>query len=211
MPPKSFRVDRTNIKIDDSGLVRCSTHTTLKGYFTVNYGEKYETTEGEDFIKDILMAELKEDYELLTHHVTVAPDSQKMDVFITFTSPKLAESLDGNMFMGQPVFSFSSNPFALEKRFFPIDFTYPAFYHNVITYDIDSGYSVSELPKEIILNASKLEFQRLSFINDDKVVVDSKLLIGEALIAPELYTGVRNLFAEMERANREQVVFVPKK
>ena len=211
MPPQSFRVDRTHIKIDDSGLVRCSTHTTLKGYFTVNYGEEYETAEGESFIKDVMMAELEEDYELLTHQVTITPDSQKMEVFVTYTSPKLAESLDGNLFMGQPVFNFSSNPFALEKRFFPIDFTYPALYHNIVSYELDSGYSVPELPKEINLNASKLEFQRLSFISDDKVVVESKLLISDALIAPELYTGVRNLFAEVERSNREQVVFVPKK
>jgi hypothetical protein len=210
-PPQSYRVDRTHIKLESDGLARCSTHTSLTGYATVDYGEKYEATEPKDFVEDILFEELDDDYELISHSVTVDPNEQKMDAFVVYTSPKLSESLDGNLFFNQPILKFSSNPFKSEKRFFPIDFTYPALYHNIISYEVDTSFVVSEFPEEKHLQSSKLEFQRLSFLNGDNVIVESKLLISEPLIAPEHYPAVKKLFSEMELANHEQVVFVPKK
>lgn len=210
MPPQSYRVDRTLVTLDESGLVHCSTHAILNGYLTVEYGEKYETIEPEKFVKNILMAGLNEDFELVSHQVKVQPDEQKMEAFIVYTSPKLAETMDGNLFLDQPVLKFGTNPFVSEKRFFPIDFTFPALYQSIISYAIDTSFTVSDLPEEKHLQSSKLEYQRLSFINGDQVIVESKLLISEPLIVPELYTGVRRMFSEMELANREQVVFVPK-
>jgi hypothetical protein len=133
-----------------------------------------------------------------------------LEAYFVFTSPKLAETLDGNLFFDLPILEFETNPFTSEKRFFPIDFTFPAQYQNIVSFEMDSGFTISEFPAEKKLLSAKVEFQRSSFVNGDHVIVESKLLIGEALIAPELYPGVRKLFTEMELANREQVVFVPK-
>jgi hypothetical protein len=211
MPPQSYRIDRTHIMLDDENVVRCSTHTTLKGYLTVEYGEEYEVTEPKKFVEDVLLGDLREEFELQSQEITVQPDDQKMEVYMVYTSPKLAETLDGNLFFDLPVLEFGTNPFTAEKRFFPIDFVYPALYQNIVRYTVDSAYAVSEFPEEKRLQSSKVEFHRSSFVDGDMVTVESKLQIGESLIAPEHYPAVRKLFAEIEQAAREQVVFVPKK
>lgn len=208
-PPESDRLDHIYVTIDDSGLVRCSTHTVLTGYFSVYYGDKLEKNDEESFVKDILLGELDADYELISHELNLSIDELKLEATMIYTSPELVEKLDGNLFLSQPNLTFSSNPFVDDKRFFPIDFTFPGFYHTVITYDIDSAFEVTELPPKHELKASSLEYLRQSWMNEDMVTVESKFLISEALLSPATYVRVRNLFEKMEEFNREQVVFAP--
>lgn len=209
-PPQSTRTDEIHVSINDSGQVQCSTHTVLTGYFTVYYGKQLEKRDPEEFVNEIVLADLDAEYDLVSHDVNIDVDQLKLESSITYTSDELMETLDGNLFLGQPNLTFSANPFVDDKRFFPIDFTFPAFYHTVITYDIDTSYSVSEMPEKREMVAASLEFQRQSWLKEDKVTVESKFLIGEALIAPYSYFKVRDLFKEMETSNREQIVFVPK-
>jgi len=207
--PSSYRLDNHYVTIDDSGLVHCSTTITLSGYFTDRYGNQIETTEEKDFIEDVLLADLDVEFDLIDYGIEQKREAQVIEVYVTYTSKGLVETLDGNLFFTQPTLVLNSNPFVDEKRFFPIDFQFPCTYHTKTSYTIPSKYSPADMPKDINSKTSILNFYRVSFVDSFNVTIESRLVISSTLVGPIYYKGIRRIFEEIEQANKEQIVFAP--
>ena len=209
IPPKSYRLDNHYVTIDDSGLVHCSTAITLSGYFTDKYGDQIESSEEEDFIEDVLLADLEAEFDLIDYGIEQKREEQVIEIFATYTSKGLVEILDGNLFFAQPTLVLNTNPFVDEKRFFPIDFQFPCTYHTKTSYSVPSKYSPADMPKDINSKTSILDFHRASFVDSFNVTIESRLVINSALVGPIYYKGIRRIFEEIEQANKEQIVFAP--
>ena len=208
-PPKSYRLDNYYVTIDDSGLVHCSTAITLSGYFTHRYGDQIEANEEEDFIEDVLLADLEAEFDLIDFGIEQKREEQVIEIFATYTSKDLVEVLDGNLFFTQPTLVLNTNPFVDEKRFFPIDFQFPCTYHTKTSYSVSSKYTPVDMPKDINSKTSILNFHRVSFVDSLNVIIESRLVINSTLVGPVYYEGIRRIFEEIEQANKEQIVFAP--
>ncbi|UKM64467.1 DUF3857 and transglutaminase domain-containing protein [Flavobacteriaceae bacterium GSB9] len=94
---------------------------------------------------------------------------------------------------------FSSNPFKLQERTYPIDFGYKDTYFYMFSLKLDENYSVAELPKDYILrlpnNTGQLSFSSKQI--GDNVTVMLKFSFKEAFYAPEYYPYLKEFMAKI--------------
>ena len=102
----------------------------------------------------------------------------------------------------------TSNPFKLEKREYPIDFSYPVTTKYNITITVPTGYEVETLPAQINLtmpdNLGSLKYLISKDDNNIQLVVTEQ--INEAIIAPEYYETLKQFFQKVVEKETEKVV-----
>ena len=103
---------------------------------------------------------------------------------------------------------WSSNPFKLEDRKFPVDFTYPHIYRDIINYTIPEGYVLDEKPEDLImaLPDGKTKFAYRMRVDGNTLQISSTLDIGKSLYTYEEYVSLKEFFAKMVSKQAEKVV-----
>lgn len=103
---------------------------------------------------------------------------------------------------------WSSNPFKLEDRKFPVDFTYPHIYKDIIKYTIPEGYVLDEKPADLIiaLPDGKTKFTYRTRVDGNTIQISSTLDIGKSLYTYDEYVSLKEFFARMVSKQAEKVV-----
>ncbi|MFK7814638.1 MAG: DUF3857 domain-containing protein [Maribacter sp.] len=116
----------------------------------------------------------------------------------------------GDKIYFSPLFhlAMDENPFKLEERNFPIDFTYPWQERRVLNIILPEGYEVTSMPKDINIalvdNQGKFKYQILNNGKSLQVMVDLK--INEAVIGSTQYPDLKELFKNVVEKQTEKVV-----
>ncbi|MFN8355317.1 MAG: DUF3857 domain-containing protein [Spirosomataceae bacterium] len=116
----------------------------------------------------------------------------------------------GNILYLKPMLSegHNENPFKAAERNFPIDFGYQMEETFMATYELPTGYSMAEAPKNVVVNLPN-GGGRFAFVvstQEQKIVVNSRIQLKKALYAAEDYGALREFFDKIVEKHNQQIV-----
>jgi hypothetical protein len=145
------------------------------------------------------------DFELIGIDSVSKPYKENLDVEIS----DYAE-MAGNIISWTPLLydQWSTNPFKLEDRKFPVDFTYPQIYKDIINYTFPEGYVLDEKPADMILSLpdGKTKFTYRMRLVGNTLQISSTLDIGKSMYTYDEYALLKEFFATMVSKQAEKVV-----
>jgi len=116
----------------------------------------------------------------------------------------------GNIISLSPLFNdeWTDNPFKLEDRKFPVDFTYPHYFKDVINYTIPEGYTIDEKPADLVISLpdGKTKFSYRISITGNQLQLLSILDIGKILYINDEYPLLKEFFVKMVNKRGEKIV-----
>ncbi|MBT2161985.1 DUF3857 domain-containing protein [Zobellia barbeyronii] len=116
----------------------------------------------------------------------------------------------GDKIYFSPLFhlAMNENPFKLEKREYPIDFSFPWREKYTVNIAIPEGYKITSLPESanmtMVDNIGGFQYQVLDNGTAVQLRVDVK--INQAVIAASYYNGLKELFKNIVEKQTEKVV-----
>jgi len=116
----------------------------------------------------------------------------------------------GNLLMIHPLLSeqVKENPFKIDERKFPIDYSYNHSYTYSAQFEIPQGYQVETLPKaqSIALPERHMLFAYSVVANGNTVQVIRRFLINQSLFLPEEYKSLQEFYNQMVAKEAEVIV-----
>jgi len=105
-------------------------------------------------------------------------------------------------------YSKINNPFKLEERNFPIDFSYKEINMYSINFKIPENYTVQQIPKSInvTLPDKSFSFRYNCKILDNMIVVNSSIKALKTMYLPEEYQSLKKMRDLMVKKFAEQIV-----
>lgn len=116
----------------------------------------------------------------------------------------------GDMVVFNPLLSFSEdeNPFKLEKRDYPVEFSYPARKRIIFSYTLPEGYTVESLPapQRMITEDKSFQFTFSSSHIGNTIQVVHDFSLNRSMFLPQEYETVKNMFAAIVNKHSEKIV-----
>lgn len=130
---------------------------------------------------------------------------------IKFTSEDLIEEINGKFYIEPLLFlTRRTNPFKLEERKFPIDFSNPWKQINRVNIDIPAGYKVEKLPKTLAIglpeNIGIFKYQVKQI--GAKIKTICVLQFNEPLVGAQYYKDLKDFYAKVVKTQSEKIVLV---
>lgn len=209
-PVGSYRSDHTRVHIGADGLAACSTLVQIGGYQAADFAERYNVTDQKKLVEEYFLDRLGIMYSLESY--SFEQDSLgNFTGHINFTTPELIRNLDENLQITQAVFNFRNNPFKSEKRFFPVDFSYPRRYKWVTEVVAGDSMKVADLPQNMNADAADVFFTRTAAATPSGGTITATVAINQPRIIPSRYANLRALFDKIAAASEDKMVIVPNK
>ncbi len=130
---------------------------------------------------------------------------------IKFNSDGLIESINGKLYIEPLLFlTERRNPFKLEERKFPVDFTTPWKVKNVVSIKIPEGYKVETVPESFAiglpdnLGVFKYQIQESS----GKISTISSMQFNTAIVAPQYYESLKKFYGDLVKKQSEKIVLI---
>lgn len=209
VPSKHSIEDNTvSIKFDEDGLVSGMMRTKLTNY------KAYDFRVANNHLKDTeVQTKLEEKYniEIENFRVTNKTNAKPINKLVKFTSEDIVESISGKLYIQPLLFlSNNSNPFKLDDRKFPVDFITPWRDKNTISIEIPKGYKVESVPAPTAIsmadNYGVFKFQIVQSANKIKVL--SIVQINKAIVTPDYYPELKELYNRIVKKQTEKIVLV---
>jgi hypothetical protein len=117
----------------------------------------------------------------------------------------------GDMIAFSPLVCFgeTENPFKLEKREFPVEFSYPKTHKILLSLTLPEGYKVESLPAAISMVMPDKSFQFMfntTVVNNNVLQTICNITINKTVFLPEEYEAIKRLFASIVTKSSEKVV-----
>jgi len=115
-----------------------------------------------------------------------------------------------DMFYFNPLFfeQVRRNPFRLEERKYPIDYSYPRTEVYQLSLEIPEGYEVEEmpLPVKILLPENSASFEYSISSKDNKLVLINKISINKPVFISEEYPYLKEFYNKIVEKHAEPVI-----
>ncbi|MFK8060418.1 MAG: DUF3858 domain-containing protein, partial [Polaribacter sp.] len=130
---------------------------------------------------------------------------------IKFLSEDLVESINDKLYIEPLLFlSHHENPFKLEERKFPVDFTSPWKDKHTVSIQIPEGYKVESVPETMAIglpnNLGVFKYQVTH--QGNKIRTTCVIEFNEALINPQHYVALKDFYAKRVKKESEKIVLV---
>ena len=203
----SIEENTVNIKIDSEGSIEGMMRNKFENLGALEYRNSYNNIKEEQ-----LRSNLEEQYNIEIENFKV---SNKLDLgkavvrTIKFSSEDLIEEINGKMYIKPLLFyGYSTNPFKLKERKFPVEFSSRWEEKNTISIQIPQGYSVESSPETKALalpdNLGVFKYQVVSSGNKIKVI--SQLKFNSATISAGYYEILKGFFGEFVEKQNEKII-----
>lgn len=130
---------------------------------------------------------------------------------IKFSCEDLIEEINNKLYIEPMLFlTQHNNPFKLEDRKFPVDFTTPWKVKSTVSIQIPEGYKVENLPdtKAIGLPDNIGVFRYQVKQKGSKITTTCILQFNTGIISPEYYTALKGFYGQMVKKQSEKIVLV---
>ncbi|MFZ5940120.1 MAG: hypothetical protein ACOYXB_06060 [Bacteroidota bacterium] len=206
---KSYYNSLYTLSLGSDGTLKGKLEYSHNGYFGIEERKNYDNfTDDEAYIKGLTDKHIGlniENYKIIL-------DSVKGDNFKLELDVDLSEHMSN---MGDlvliPVSFFdgvNENPFKLEERKYPVNFTYPREVTNIVSLTIPEGYTLEELPEPKMValpdNGGKFIFS-LSTLNNTIQVI-SKYSISKDEYLPSDYQALKEFYAIIVDKHSQHIV-----
>jgi hypothetical protein len=177
------------------------------GYKARSPRKNYLENGEEKYIEDIMS---ESSWELEDLSLENADDLSKSLIEKYTIEEMEASDVLGNKIYLNPIVSgaWDENPFKLEEREYPVDFSSKFGEKYYVTFTIPDGYEVEEVPlsKVVALPNKGGKYVFNVSIAGNKITVLNTLDLKKALFSQLEYTYVKEFFAQMVAKQKEQIV-----
>lgn len=196
------------VTISPEGEVVGKARRIGKDYVAYSHGNKYGDIDEETYLEKLEETydglEISE-YSIKDKNVVGKPIIESF----SFNKEDGVEIIGAKMYLS-PLFwhTMSENPFKLENRDYPIDFTYPWQDKYIINVKIPEGYKVESIPKGMNIslegNAGAFVYKVVSNNTGLQIMVDLKM--NQAVIPALNYLGLKEFYKAIVEKQAEKVV-----
>ncbi|MCK5442238.1 MAG: DUF3857 domain-containing protein, partial [Maribacter sp.] len=196
------------VTISPEGEVVGKARKMAKEYVAYSHRNKYGDIDEETYLEKLEETydglEISE-YSIKDKNVVGKPIVESF----SFNKEDGVEIIGDKMYLS-PLFwyTMSENPFKLENRDYPIDFTYPWQDKYMINVKIPEGYKVESIPKGMNISlqdeAGAFVYQVVSNNIDLQIMVDLRL--NQAVIPVHNYLGLKEFYKALIEKQAEKIV-----
>ena len=211
-PTESYKfLSMNTITMNENGVFTGSIQRSYKGYAAYDYRKKLsEYNANDDYISDI---EDKCEGLKITKYTIENVDDLKKPVKEKFEVNISDQSEDaGNMIYFSPLFyqEITENPFKLKKRVYPVEYPYKKELTLMLNFTIPEGYTVEEVPENILVKLPDNGGMFLYKITKAGQVLQviTKLNITKELFLPEDYETLKEFYNLIIAKHKEQIVII---
>lgn len=121
--------------------------------------------------------------------------------------PNLSSSTGTRSLVSLSVFEAAQkNPFAAERRKYPVYFNYPFQDEDEVTLHVPDGYAVESVPKGVKIEGGALGFVANSSAKEHEVTMKRKFYINTVFVAADQYNIIRKIFSMVGAVDQEALV-----
>lgn len=128
---------------------------------------------------------------------------------VKFVSEDLIEEINGKLYIEPLLFlTQHQNPFKLEERKFPVDFTTAWKDVNRVSIQLPEGYKVENLPEPMaVALPDNLGVFKYQVLNKGKKISTSLILqLNQPLISPQYYPYLKDFYSKMVKKQSEKII-----
>lgn len=205
----SLTITFMHVKIDPSGSLNGKIRTTYKDNSGHRFRENYAKTSNEDYLLEL--ESQNENIEISDFKLDNLENNDKPIVeSYSYVKDEHIESIEDKMYLSPMLFLKSeSNPFVLEKRLFPIDFSFPWNRKYQVQLEIPEGYTIESLPEPILMKMPEGigEFSyNLKRTSDTKIQLVCSTKINQSKLGPKNYEFLKNFYNQMIKKQEEKII-----
>jgi len=202
----------TLLTLNEDASVSGAIKTNQTGYHALSSKKEYYAN------KDTYIDNLEDEYpnleinnhEVLSENQTSKTFSETYNVNLEFDN-SAADLLYINPFI---VKFFSTNPFKLQERTYPIDFGYPDTYFYTLTLNFDpEKFEISEIPENVNLiipnNKGNVAFS--SAAQENFVQLVFRIKFTDAIYPPEYYPYLKELMNQIVNIQTNSLILLKRK
>lgn len=201
--------NKITASISDDMIVHGFSTTKFDNLSALTYRKRYNHLTEEAIITSLEEADKIEieGYRLANENLIGKPVTRT----IMFNSGDLMENINGKLYIEPLLFlSERQNPFKLEERKFPVDFTTPWSIKNIISIQIPEGYKVESFPQSLGISLPEalgmFEFQVI--LNENKIITTCILQFNKAVIPPQYYAVLKDFYRQLVQKQSEKIVLI---
>ncbi|EAQ42256.3 hypothetical protein MED152_06040 [Polaribacter sp. MED152] len=197
------------VKISDELEVTGFTRTIFDNFDAQRFRIRYNHIKDEDLIERFEENNNLEvdDFKLVNQGNLAKPVVRN----VKFTSEDLLETIGNKLYIEPSLFlTKRSNPFKLEERKYPVDFTSAFKETNKVTIQIPNGYAIETVPEQLaIALPDNLGFFKYQVINGgNKIKLVSLLQVNSAMVPPQYYQALKEFYSKLVKKETEKIVLV---
>lgn len=197
------------VKISDDLEVSGFTRTIYDNFEAQRFRKRYNHIKDEDLIEKFEENNNLEvdDFKLVNQDNLAKPVIRN----VKFTSEDLLETIGNKLYIEPSLFlTKRTNPFKLDERKYPVDFTSAFKETNKVTIQVPKGYAIESVPEQLaIALPDNLGFFKYQIINGgNKVKLVSLLQINSAMVPPQYYTALKEFYAKLVQKETEKIVLI---
>ncbi len=203
---KYMLVETKKLSINDDLQLVGTTDVRMKDYSAYQFRKK--DTDNKDYKESLEKA----NKGLHLHNLNIeGQDSLHKAINISYelTQDSYIEKTNDLMFFSPAYMAFVDEcPFKLEKREYPIEYNYPYTVQQIISISIPEGYTVSEIPKPLIVQTPDKSAKYIYNISHLGNSINLTLMfsINKTMFLPEEYEILKNFYTMILDKQNELVV-----
>jgi hypothetical protein len=194
---------------EDNKLTGTLSHS-YNNYAAVNRLDKYRSALNEaEYIKDF--KKNKPGLEIKNYKIENLdnPSQYLTEVMDVSIDDNVEEAGNLTMFMPLLFERTKENPFKMDERVYPVDFSYPTEENIRINIQFPKGYQLEKLPagSKMVLPDKDASFSFLYATEGNVLTVSSRITIAKSVFTSEEYHSLKELFKHIVEKQAQQVVF----
>lgn len=198
-----------NLEITADGIINGIVTGTYNGYAGIVYRNLLSTENSiDDYFRKI--QENSKGLTITSYKVADLRDLTKplKDTIFVKIDDNVENIGDKILFNPMLYERIEKNRYNLEKRSYPVDFTYPVSRKYIFTYSIPEGYKVESLPKDATYSSSdkSISFSYSVQTVDNKITIEYKQEINKIVFPTSEYTILKNLYDQIVNKHAEQII-----
>lgn len=200
---------QTTSEISPEGDLTATTNARFEGYRAMNARKEIAEYSEEDFIYE----KLKDCYgevEIDSFEISeVKNPEHPLRISVNYRVPNYAQVTGDMIYLNAPILNgFEENPFKREKRYFPVEFPYLLAETEDIEISCPEGFKIVEIPQAVInrQQQGKLAFMNSWTAEENRLKIQRQFMRQELTFSPREYTGLRNFYDSVVRADQGQIV-----
>ncbi|MDP4209428.1 MAG: hypothetical protein Q8928_11505 [Bacteroidota bacterium] len=206
---KQKKITQYELKLEPENILTGKISAVRYDYSAFNFRKKYEKFNGQDeYLKDFEKTHTGlqvQSCKLSNADSIYLPLYENYDVKIK----NYVSKSDNLLYINPMAYErITENPFKLEDRKYPVDFTYRTESTHMFKLSLPEGYEVSELPKSVIMrlpdNGASLTYQLST--NGNSVNLTCKLQINKTIFTEADYANLRSFYSEVVKKESESIV-----
>jgi hypothetical protein len=211
--PLSTQVISAKFDISEDGNLKGTINTIYRGHIAADQRNAYQ---GDSTGKSKMVYLKKKNPDWQIESVSTSnldKTNEPLRETINCTVANTGQ-VNGNLMYIKPTLKsgWEVNPFKMEKRAYPVEFTYPTNDQYILTLNIPEGYKVEELPKGMNLGLPPEDalFTYAISAEEKTIKMSVKIQVNKITVPADDYSFLRNFFNQVAAKLDEMIVLKKK-